>query len=516
MPKKLKVFLCHSSNDKPAVREIYQRLKSETWIDPWLDEEELYPGQDWDLEIEKAVEKTDTVLVFLSKNSVSKEGYIQRELRMILRMADYKPEGTIFTLPLRLDNCSLPRRLSMNHYVDLFPESRKEWAYKRLLGGLKIRAEKLGIDMGGKLKVDTSTTLSTGSGDVKRKRVVSSEQEKAEKTRKDKRAQEEERIEKRARELALEIARKEREEREEEKARELAKEMARKAREEREKKERAKREKEALVKKRTANPAGIEWIKIPAGEFTMGSNDYGDEKPPHKVYLDEYLIGKTPVTNAQFKKFIDAGGYKKKEYWSNKGWDWISGEKRSQPDYWDNKKWNTPPQPVVGVSWYEAEAFSKWANCRLPSEAEWEKAARGTDGRKYPWGNEKPNKNLANFSQNIGKTTSVGKYSPAGDSPYGCVDMAGNVWEWVSSLYKSYPYDAEDGREDLAIADSRVAVRGTTMKTSSAPPIASGSIQRLRTTTSGSAAPAHPSSEILNSVILKTEAGVWGSPPVAR
>ncbi len=430
MPKKLKVFLCHSSNDKPAVREIYERLKSETWIDLWLDEEELYPGQDWDLEIEKAVEKTDAVLVFLSNNSVSKEGYVQRELRMILRMADYKPEGTVFTLPLRLNNCSLPRRLSMNHYVDLFPESRKNWAYGRLLGGLKVRAKKLGIDVRGEGKIEREK-----NGIENRKKKVESGTEK-----KEPELSEKERIEKRARELALEIAHKERKEREEAQARELAKEIARKARE-----ADLTGFKNLSGLSPEANPAGIEWIKIPAGEFTMGSNDYKDEKPPHKVHLDEYFMAKTPVTNAQFEKFIEAGGYKKKEFWSSVGWNWISSKKRTQPSYWNDKKWNTLTHPVVGVSWYEAEAFSKWANCRLPSEAEWEKAARGSsigsgDGRKYPWGDEKPNKNLANYGSLFGgKTTPVGNYSPAGDSPYGCVDMAGNVWEWCANWFDVYP-----------------------------------------------------------------------------
>ncbi len=144
--RKLKVFLCHSSHDKPAVREIYTRLQAEGWIDPWLDEEKLFPGQDWDLEIEKAVEETDAVLVFLSDNSVNKEGYIQKELRFVLNMADYKPEGTNFILPMRLNECPLPRRLRSWHYVDNFPEERKEWAYERLLGSLKLRAKKLGVD----------------------------------------------------------------------------------------------------------------------------------------------------------------------------------------------------------------------------------------------------------------------------------------------------------------------------------------------------------------------------------
>ena len=92
----LRVFLCHSSNDKPAVRELYQKLRAESWIQPWLDEEELYPGQDWNLKLEKAVEAADAIIVCLSKGSITKEGYVQRELRIVLDFADYKPEGTLY------------------------------------------------------------------------------------------------------------------------------------------------------------------------------------------------------------------------------------------------------------------------------------------------------------------------------------------------------------------------------------------------------------------------------------
>lgn len=122
-----------------------QRLEKEGRIDPWLDEEKLYPGQDWDLEIEKAVEATNAVVVCLSNNSVSKEGYLQRELRFVLRIADFKPEGAVFVIPVRLDECPMPRRLSMWQYVDYFPGNRKDWAYKRLLGSLKVCANKLGL-----------------------------------------------------------------------------------------------------------------------------------------------------------------------------------------------------------------------------------------------------------------------------------------------------------------------------------------------------------------------------------
>lgn len=137
--RKLRVFLCHSSQDKPVVRELYQRLLAEGWIDPWLDEEKLLPGQDWDMEIEKAVEAADVVLVCVSSKSVTKEGYIQRELKFALDIALEKPEGTIFIIPLRLDDCELPRRLRSWQYVDYFPTDKRKVSYQRLLRSLQVR-----------------------------------------------------------------------------------------------------------------------------------------------------------------------------------------------------------------------------------------------------------------------------------------------------------------------------------------------------------------------------------------
>ncbi|MBK9926154.1 MAG: toll/interleukin-1 receptor domain-containing protein [Anaerolineales bacterium] len=140
----LKVFLCHSSNDKPAVRELYQRLRVEPWIQPWLDEEELFPGMDWNIEIEKAIEETDVIIVCLSKGSTTKEGYVQREIRTALDYADYKPEGTLYIIPVRLEECEPPRRLRAWQYADYF-EGQRERAFERLLVSLRRRADSLGI-----------------------------------------------------------------------------------------------------------------------------------------------------------------------------------------------------------------------------------------------------------------------------------------------------------------------------------------------------------------------------------
>lgn len=135
----LRVFLCHSSADKPVVRELYQKLCVEPWIQPWLDEEELYPGQDWETEIEKAVESSDVVLVCLSNGSINKRGFVQKELRFALDVALEMPEETIFIIPLRLEECTPPRSLRGWQYADYF-EGQRERSMSRLLVSLQKRA----------------------------------------------------------------------------------------------------------------------------------------------------------------------------------------------------------------------------------------------------------------------------------------------------------------------------------------------------------------------------------------
>jgi DnaJ-like protein/TIR domain-containing protein/Hsp70 protein len=146
--RNLRVFLCHTSQDKPIVRELYQRLLSESWIDPWLDEEKLLPGQDWDMEIEKAVEAADVVIVCLSHRSVTKEGYVQRELRFALDIALEKPEGTIFIIPLKLENCEPPRKLRTWQYVEYFPPDKRDNSFRLMKVSMQERLKSLGLSVG--------------------------------------------------------------------------------------------------------------------------------------------------------------------------------------------------------------------------------------------------------------------------------------------------------------------------------------------------------------------------------
>jgi formylglycine-generating enzyme required for sulfatase activity len=189
------------------------------------------------------------------------------------------------------------------------------------------------------------------------------------------------------------------------------------------------------------------------------------------VPVTAFELARYPLTNAQFKLFIDAGGYRADApWWDGPGRAWLRNAKAAVPLYWDDARFGIarPNHPVVGISWYEATAFSKWLTqhlndgyvYRLPSEAEWEYAARGVERRSYPWGRGEPDGERGNFNQTHGGTTAVGCF-PAGATPEGLLDMVGNVWEWTRSEFRDYPYDPQDGREDGSDpAKKRFTLRG--------------------------------------------------------
>jgi len=209
-------------------------------------------------------------------------------------------------------------------------------------------------------------------------------------------------------------------------------------------------------------------VYVPSGEFTMGSDDPEakisteggrayPEIPVNTVYLDGYWIDKYEVSNGQYALCVEAGVCQP---------PFVTGSE-TRPYYYDDPDYSN--YPVIWVNWYMAGAYCEWAGRRLPTEAEWEKAARGTDSRKYPWGNEPLSGERANFcdincqrtianpkfNDGYADTAPVGSY-PTGASPYGAMDMSGNVWEWTGTLIQPYPYDPIDGRENLDANGERV------------------------------------------------------------
>jgi formylglycine-generating enzyme required for sulfatase activity len=184
---------------------------------------------------------------------------------------------------------------------------------------------------------------------------------------------------------------------------------------------------------------GSPMVLIPAGTFLMGLPNKDllaleHEKPEREVYLAAFWIDIYPVTNARFSLFLSKGGYEQPQWWSKEGWAWRSQRRIRRSAMWGQAGWDGPDQPVAGVSWYEADAYARWVGRRLPTDAGWEKAARGTDGRRYPWGDDWPTASVVNFNLQVGRTTPAGLY-PDGASPYGCQDMAGNVNNWMSDWY---------------------------------------------------------------------------------
>lgn len=219
-------------------------------------------------------------------------------------------------------------------------------------------------------------------------------------------------------------------------------------------------------------------IEIPAGEFIMGSDtsEYEDERPQHIRYLPAYRIGKYPVTNAQYRRFVEDGGYTQKwrACWTAAGWQWRNPEGANEPIFWNDPKWNLDNHPVVGVTWYEAVAYCHWLTAttgqafRLPTEAEWEKAARGDlspvpnggdteGGREWPSGNDFEQGEANTRDSGIRQTSAVGLF-PRGQSPYGLMDCAGNVWEWCATKWQAnYQGYADDNAVD---GDAYRCVRG--------------------------------------------------------
>jgi len=510
----LKVFLCHASADKPKVRELYRTLKRRG-VQPWLDAEDLIPGQNWEVEIPKALLSSDAIIICLTPNSVDKEGYVQKEIKFALDKAMEMPEGRIFIIPARLEDCELPFSLKKYQAVNLHEKT----GYTKLMQALRLRASQLEratvelpkkgettaeikkvveekktpepkeekpefrtprptqdkVGVGGDVK---DSVIVSGSGNV----INIGEQKKTEPEKPQPRKTKPPSKPNTAIIVAL-IG--------------LAGTIV------------AALLSSPLIENwfspppissenatvtftsdiqlvtpsETIEPSGtptninlpstptvtntpvldigsesisskdgIVLVYIPEGDFEMGyssdaayslcvaiynycpKSSFSDIEPVKTIYLDDFWIYKTEVTNQMFKKCVDAGicqippAEDNDEYYGN---DHFAG--RTSYDSLEYADY-----PVVRVSWEEANQYCNWAGGRLPTEAEWEKTARGPNGNIYPWGNNLSGSDLY-FAKQLGTLSSVGQF-PNGSSFYGVLDLAGNVWEWTSDWYDASYY----------------------------------------------------------------------------
>ena len=247
-----------------------------------------------------------------------------------------------------------------------------------------------------------------------------------------------------------------------------------------------------------ASPGAGAWpgdADVPGGRWRLGSTRadgfvFDNEKWAHEIDLAPFRIARAPVTNAEFAAFVDAGGYRHREFWSAAGWAWREGARVERPTYWLEKDGGTwtwrryreveqpaPHAPVMFVNWYEADAWCRWAKRRLPTEAEWEASALGepvADGsrladrkRRWPWGEAAPSLEDANLDFACDEPLDVAA-CPAGDSALGCRQMIGNVWEWTASDFVPFPGFAADPYEDYSQPwfNTRKVLRGGSFATS--------------------------------------------------
>jgi len=428
--RKLRVFICHSLQEKSVVLGLHQRFLEEGWINPWLDEKNLLPGQDRDLEIEKVLESADVALICLSKQSLDQDGNIQREIKSVVDLAKEKPENSIFIIPICLDDCEIPRDLRSRHPVYLTKDDDKEHAYMQIRKSMKRKFE---LISGKTAESHTTHWIHSSAPEV-------------------------------------------------------------------------------INGLANLTFGGFSFVEIPKGKFIMGSRASnslsGNDEHPQRPYEIPYNFWITyfPVSYEQFSEYAVSTRHNK---FLPKDWK----KKLDQPIV--NASWHEAVEYTRWLNKIFKKEISRELVFRLPTEAEWERASRGDSAWEWPWGNEnlddyldrgrpdlfaklKKNKpldekkfsnNFMEYFANASKVTSsevvndpensaldslkvrlaelrestdladVGTFSPITDSPFEVADMMGSIWEWTHSLYKAYPYEVGDGRENLEDSGERV-IRG--------------------------------------------------------
>jgi len=461
----LRVFLCHSPKDNPIARELYHRLDAEGWMDVWFIEDRLLPSQNWEPEILKGVENADVVIALLSKNSHTEEKTHYPSWHFVFDVIQISDNKQITVIPLLLDDVKLPTVLNMWQSIRYFPKNQRRSIYQKILEILKALGQQLGLSLDRRLPPSAPEKRLQWTPSLWKQ--LNSEDIEVETESK----QTDSRLIRARQKLRLKffsgvnnlfvwaaaigtlsvisicalmvnaivggentnsftapiISR-------------------------------------ALTLVPLPTPTlgvgsvhispkdGMRIVYVPAGEFRMGSNDHqDDEKPVHNVYLEAFWIDQYEVTNGMYAKCVEANICSvpfPNEYFFP---DFAAGQDtilflNEHSKYLRQLEMNPDlvSQPVMGIFWDNANAYCRWVNRRLPTEAEWEKAARGMDRRTYPWGEEVDCKK-ANLYSCVDNPSRVGSFE-GGQSPYGAYDMAGNAMEWVAdwygrSYYQESPYE---------------------------------------------------------------------------
>jgi formylglycine-generating enzyme required for sulfatase activity len=460
----LRVFLCHASKDNSVARDLYHQLDTEGWMDVWFIEARLLPSQNWEPEIMKGVKNADVVIVLLSKNFYTEEQTHYPNWNFVSNQLEASQDKKVLIIPLGLDDSNVPIQLKAWQAITYFPKRQRKSSYQKLLASLETYARQLDIALDKQLPPPVPEKGMQWTPSLWKQLDAEFEDEAESKPPNLRWSGVRQRFRKRLFSgvnnlfvwtaaigtlLVVLIC---------------GLTINALVRGENTNSITAPIVSRALTLVPLPTPTlgvgsvrispkdGMRMVYVPEGEFLMGSEDHqDDEKPVHKVYLDAYWIDQYEVTNGMYAKCVET-----KICDAPLPGQFVMSFSSSDPlyfGYWpENSEFfdqlATDPeffnQPVMNIHWGNANAYCRWVNRRLPTEAEWEKAARSVDGRTYPWG-ETVDCTKANFFSCVDNPSRVGSFE-AGQSPYGAYDMAGNALEWVAdwygrTYYQESPYE---------------------------------------------------------------------------